>query len=260
MFFQWFTERRRRAILAEPFPEQWQAVLWRNVRHYARLTPSEQAKMRDVSRILVAEKNWEGCGGLAISDEIKVTVAAEAALLVLGFEDEYFDMVQSILVYPDAYVAHGHEFAAGGFVVEGESDREGEAWYRGPVILSWHDVLAAARCRAGGENLVLHEFAHQLDMQNGRVADGVPPMESAEQYRRWQEVLDAEYAHLVSECERGRRTLLDCYAATSPAEFFAVATECFFERPRKMAQRHPELYESLRGYYRQDPAARETPA
>ena len=258
MFFQWFRDRRRRHILSEPFPDEWLPILRHNVYHYGNLTADEQARLRDTARILVAEKNWEGCRGLTLSDEMKVTIAAEAALLLLGFEDQYFDMVQSILVYPDAYVAHGTEMVAGGLVVEGDSNRGGEAWYRGPVILSWDDTLAGARRRTPGHNLVLHEFAHQLDMQNGRVADGIPPMESVEQYRRWKEVMDTEYERLVFECNHGYRTLLDCYGATNIAEFFAVATECFFELPQRMAARHPDLYDILRKYYRQDPAVRAT--
>jgi len=253
MFFQWFRDRRRRRILEEPFPEEWLPILHRNVYHYARLPEEDQSRLRDTLRILVAEKNWEGCNGLVLTDEIKVTVAAEAALLLLGFENEYFDMVLSILVYPEAYVAHGHEFAAGGLVVEGDSDREGEAWYRGPVILSWPDVLAGARHLAGGNNLVLHEFAHQLDMQNGRLADGIPPMRSAEQYRHWTQVCTREYERLVFDCEHGRRTLLDCYGATNPAEFFAVATECFFEYPAAMRRWYPELHEAFVGYFGRDP-------
>ena len=125
------------------------------------------------------------------------------------------------------------------------------------MVLSWADVLAGARHRTRGDNLVLHEFAHQLDMQNGRIVDGTPPLESAEQYRRWQEVLSEEYERLIRDCEHGRPTLLDCYGATSVGEFFAVATECFFERPGELAERHPSLYEILSGYYRQDPAERE---
>ncbi len=256
MFFHWLKQKRRRALLAQPFPEDWLAVLQRNVHHYQFLSPGQQAKLRDDLRILVAEKSWEGCRGLAITDEVKVTIAAEASRLLLGFRDEYFDMVQSILVYPDAYVAPDQEVLQGGIVLEGKSARSGEAWYRGPVILSWPDVLAGARGETCGTNLVLHEFAHQLDMQNGRVVDGTPPLESADQYRRWEEVMNSEYQRLVRDCQQGRPTLIDCYGATSPAEFFAVVTECFFQLPRDLQWRHPPLYEMLSTFYRQDPASR----
>lgn len=257
MFFQWFRQSRRHRILEQPFPEEWLAVLQRNVYHYSRLSAEEQAKMRDDVQILVAEKNWEGCQGFTVTDEVKVTIAAEASLLLLGFEDQYFDRVLSVLVYRDAYRAQGQNIARGGVILEGDSDRQGEAWYRGPVVLSWADALAGARHRTRGDNLVLHEFAHQLDMQNGRMVDGTPPLESAEKYRRWQEVLSSEYERLIRDCERGHPTVLDCYGTTNVGEFFAVATERFFERPGKLAARHPDLYEIFRDYYRQDPAERE---
>lgn len=257
MLFRWLKQKRRQGLLAQPFPEQWLAIVRRNVYHYRYLRPAEQAKLRDDLRILIAEKNWEGCRGFAMTDEVKVTIAAEASRLLLGFENQYFEMVQSILVYPDAYVAPDQEVLEAGVVLEGESSRAGEAWYRGPVILSWPDALASARHETDGDNLVLHEFAHQLDMQNGGVTDGIPPLESADQYRRWQEVMSDEYHRLIRDCRQGRPTLIDCYGTESMAEFFAVATECFFERPRSLLQRHARLYEVLSMFYRQDPASRE---
>jgi Mlc titration factor MtfA (ptsG expression regulator) len=257
MAFSWLKQRRRRRLNAQPFPGVWLETLSRNVHHYARLRESEQAKLRDDLRILVTEKNWEGCGGVEMTDEIKVTVAAQASLLLLGFQDEYFDMVLSILVYPDAYVAPEQTVTEGGVVLEGESDREGEAWYRGPVILSWADALAGGRRLSQGSNLVLHEFAHQLDMQNGRFADGTPRLGTRDQYARWQAVMHAEFDRLNDDCRRGLTPLLDCYGTTDLSEFFAVATERFFERPRQMARLLPRLYSILREYYRQDPAARE---
>jgi Mlc titration factor MtfA (ptsG expression regulator) len=256
MFFSWLQRRRRRRLLALPFPDEWTKILDRNVYQYALLNESERARLRDDLRVLVAEKNWEGCGGLSMTEEIKVTIAGQAALLLLGFRDGYFDIVQSILVYPDAYVAPCRTITKGGVVLEGESHREGEAWYRGPVILSWADALAGGRQKAGGRNLVLHEFAHQLDMQNGRLVDGTPLLPTRQQYDRWQQVIHAEHERLERDCRQGRRTLLDCYGATNIGEFFAVSTECFFECPQDMKTQHPELYETFRDYYRQDPAAR----
>ena len=143
----------------------------------------------------------------------------------------------------------------GGLVMEGPSQRLGEAWYRGPVVLSWDAANPDGRHSSDGTNLVFHEFAHQLDMLD-RSIDGTPPLGSREQYERWQEVMSAEFERLVDASERGEATLLDQYGATDPAEFFAVATECFFERPLPMRRRHPQMYEVMREYYRQDPAAR----
>jgi hypothetical protein len=256
MIASWLKERRRRKLRMRPCPDRWQEILRSNVRADARLSKTEQRKLRADMQVLVAEKNWEGCGGLVITDEVQVTVAAQACLLVLGLDNEYFDQVLSILVYPDAYVAPERSVTHGGLVLEGDSHREGEAWYRGPVILSWADALAGGRQETGGSNVVLHEFAHQLDMQNGHQIDGTPPLANRAEYQRWQQVVGEEFERLEDDCRRGRPTLLDCYGATDLGEFFAVATECFFEQGRRLAIEHAALYAVLRDYYRQDSAAR----
>ena len=254
MIFSWLKKRRRLRLLAEPFPPAWLEYLRRNVSHYRYLTEAEQARLRDDLRIFIAEKNWEGCGGLVMTDEIMVTIAAQACLLVLGMEHNYFDRVLSILVYPHGYRPR-EDIDRGGLIPAHPSGRLGEAWYRGPVILSWSDAYHEGRHPREGHNVVFHEFAHQLDMLDG-VINGTPPLRDAEQGRRWQEVMTAEYQALIRASEEGRATLLDQYGTTNEGEFFAVCTECFFDRPVEMAQRHPRLYELLRDYYRQDPAAR----
>lgn len=255
MLFGWLRNRRRKKILAGPFPEEWLAYLERNVAHYPLLSDGEQVQLRDDLRLFIAEKNWEGCGGLTLTDEIKVTVAAQACLLTLNLEGDPYARVRTVLVYPTGYVAPAADVLEGGGVIEGEVERLGEAHYRGPVVLAWDDVLEGGRHREG-YNLVFHEFAHQLDMLDGAV-NGTPLLADPEQARRWKRVMSAEYHRLVEASDRGRATLLDDYGAESEAEFFAVATECFFDRPTALARRHPELYEILRDYYRQDPAARE---
>jgi Mlc titration factor MtfA (ptsG expression regulator) len=256
MFFRWWKRRRRRRLIERPFPQEWLDLLHRNVYLYRFLSEPETARVRAYLQIFLAEKNWEGCGGLAMTDEIRVTIAAQVALLVLGLNDQYFDRVQSVLVYPDAYVSPETTFTPSGIVLEGETASEGEAWYRGPIVLSWSDVLAGAQDENDGHNLVFHEFAHQLDMLNGDVADGIPPMDSTEQYERWTEVMKQTQRLLVRDCERGRAKVLDCYGTTDLSELFAVATEAFFQRPGDLRHHHADLYESLRGYYRQDPASR----
>jgi Mlc titration factor MtfA (ptsG expression regulator) len=255
MLFSWLKKRRRRKLLAAPFPAEWLKYLETNVGHYRYLSPAEQAQLRDDLRIFIAEKNWEGCGGLRMTDEIKVTVAAQACLLVLGMEPYYFDRVRSILVYPAGFRAPESVDWHSGLVDEEGADLSGQAWYRGPVVLSWEDVLTEGREPGYGQNLVYHEFAHQLDMLDG-VVDGTPPLRDRVQARRWREVMTREYQRLVNESERGRATLLDEYGATDEGEFFAVATECFFDQPVALRRRHPALYDLLRDYYRQDPAAR----
>jgi Mlc titration factor MtfA (ptsG expression regulator) len=147
------------------------------------------------------------------------------------------------------------EFGAHGVVLEGTSELLGQAMYRGPVILSWDEILGDARRRRRGRNLVFHEFAHQLDMLDG-VINGTPALGNRALYQRWQEVMTAEYQELITAAEQGRPSLLDRYGTTNEGEFFAVATECFFCKPVRMSELHPRLYELLHDYYRQDPAAR----
>lgn len=253
MIFSWLRNRRRRNILAEPFPTDWLKYLENNVSVYPSLYDSEKAKLRGTSRIFVAEKSWEGCGGLVMTDEIKVTIAAQACVLVLGYDDFYFEKVMSILVYPHGYLAPEgpDEF---GIVDSAGSARLGEAHFRGPVVLSWSDALAGGKTHRDGKNLVYHEFAHQLDMLDG-TADGTPPMPDG-QLTRWRDVMTMEYHHLIRDSEHHHATLLDEYGTTNEAEFFAVATECFFEKAVEMHRRHPKLYEVLRDFYRQDPVIR----
>lgn len=255
MIFQWIRRRRRRKILSRPFPAEWNEIIIRNVPQFSWLDPAEQKKLRRCTQVMIGEKYWEGCQGLAMTDEIRVTIAAQASLLLLGFEDYYFDRLLTVLVYPEEYVAPETIRGPGGIVIETASARLGEAWHGGPVILSWPDVLHGGQIPDDGENVVLHEFAHVLDMHDAD-ADGTPPLESGEQYRTWDEVMSAEYARLVRRAEHGRPTLLNHYGATSEAEFFAVATECFFEEPRDLQIEHPRLYEVLKAFYRQDPAVR----
>jgi MtfA peptidase len=256
MLLNWWKRRRRETVRGEPVPETWSGILDQNVGMFARLTPEEQRKLLADMQVFIAEKHWEGCRGIEITEEIRVTVAAQACLLVLGFEEEYFDQVRTVLISPRDYARKGLTVTDRGLVIEGEYQYSGEAWSRGPVVLSWEDVLDGGRNETDGENLVLHEFAHQLDMQNGRVADGIPPLPTEERLHAWLEVFDAEYERHRIDCRRGRYTLLDPYGAEDPSEFFAVTTECFFERPRALAVRHPRLYEQFRDFYRQDPALR----
>ena len=239
MFKSW----RRKRLKARPFPEAWGTILEQNVRHYLRLSRDEQRELQHGVAIMAAEKTWVGCRGLTITDEIKVTIAGQASLLLLGGEGRYyFDDVLSILVYPDAFTTDIYQ------------ETFGEAWPRGPVVLSWRHVLEGGRDAADGLNVVLHEFAHQLDALDGDL-DGVPVLLRRRRLERWHDVADREYLRLVRQADRDEITLLDHYGASDRAEFFAVATECFFERPQAMRVQHPELYSIFQDYYRQDPAA-----
>ncbi|HVW39630.1 MAG TPA: M90 family metallopeptidase, partial [Pirellulales bacterium] len=232
MFFN-SKRRRRQQLLAEPFPNAWLEILNRNVRQYRLLSRAEQAKLRDRLRVFVAEKNWIGCAGLKVDDEMKVTIAAQACLLVLAIEHEYhYERIRTILVYPGPISHPGKRRHHNSVDV-------GEYLHHGPVAVSWLNTRDGME---DGGNVVFHEFAHHLDDIDGEM-DGTPPLGNDERVRRWDKVVTREYAVLARASARGEATLLDDYGATSRAEFFAVATECFFERPIALRQWYGELYE-----------------
>jgi MtfA peptidase len=246
-------QRARLRLLAEPFPSAWQHYLETNVAVYRLLPPNTQQRLRNTLRVFLAERRWEGCGGLAITDEVQVIIAAQACLLLLGLEHDYFSQVSSILVYPSGFQVDQHRAGHGGWIEEEGVGLVGQAWKRGPVILAWDEVLADGREAGHGRNVVYHEFAHQLDFQ-GAWPHALSRAEMRELEQRWHDVMSAEYERLIRASEQGRATLLDDYGATSPAEFFAVSTECFFEQPVPLERRHPRLYDMLRQFYGQDPA------
>ncbi len=250
--FSWFRDRRRRKLLAEPFPSEWEAPLHRNVGHYPILTEEERAKVRDIARVLVVEKIWEPCGGLEMSQEIQVTIAAQSALLLLGLDHNYYLRVPSILVYPTAFHLPKEDETGDEFFTRGEITAEGQAVYRGPVILSWDQVLSEGRNPQAGHNVVIHEFAHQLDFLDNQV-DGAPPLESAQQTLRWKEVMSRALAAHRQALERGEETLFTEHAGQDEAEFFADCSESFFCLPHDLRQEQPEIYHLLAGYYRVEP-------
>jgi Mlc titration factor MtfA (ptsG expression regulator) len=206
-------------------------------------------------QVFLAEKRFEGCGGLEITDEIRVTIAAQACVLLLNLETDYYPTLRAILVYPHEYVARGARRQPDGTVIEGPEARAGESWFRGAVVLSWNDVMRGAADIDDGRNVVFHEFAHQLDSESG-ANEGAPALGRRSRYLAWARVLGREYRQLQADLEHHRRTLLDAYGATSPAEFFAVVTEAFFEQPVALRRRHAALYDQLASFYGQDPAAR----
>lgn len=257
---RWLRARLRRKRLAAPFPAAWEAILARNVVHDRWLDAAERRRLRDLVRIFVAEKRWEGCGGLVLDDEIRVTIAARACLLLLGrpaAEDAY-RRVRTILVYPSTVVPPPRPlrpFEIATAPIEAPEPILGQAWLRGPVILVWDAVRRTGRHPEHGHDVVFHEFAHQLDLLDGG-ADGTPPLATAEERRRWAEVCSRAFLALRERRAGGERGLLDDYGATNEAEFFAVATEVFFDRPVDLRGEDPDLYGVLTAYYGQDPAAR----
>jgi Mlc titration factor MtfA (ptsG expression regulator)/RimJ/RimL family protein N-acetyltransferase len=235
-----------RDLLARPFSEEWKAWLSANMAHYRLLGDAERARLQDDARVLIAEKTWEGCDGLKVTEMMKLTVAAQAALLLLGLDHDYFSRVLSIVLFPTAFQLPAESWEERG------SFASGRAVNYGTVFLAWETVLAEARDSASGHNLVIHEFAHQLDFLDG-YTNGVPVLRSRDQTRRWQLVMQGTFQRLRRELQQGRRTFLGTYAATNPTEFFSVASEKFFCLPAQLHQSHRELFDVLAEYYRVDP-------
>ena len=250
MFLPWSKAHQRRELLARPLPDAWRGWLSAHVPYYRALPAGGRQKLEGVARVLAAEKNWEGAGGLAVTEEMTVAVAGRAAVPILGFDDEYYPNVETVIVYPQPFLVPVRRPGPGGLVVETTVPYAGEAALQGPVVLSWADVLGSGP----GRDVVTHEFAHKLDMRDG-AADGAPYLRDAAQVETWARTMSAEYQDLVARTQAGEPALLDPYGATDAAEFFAVATEGFFGLPRRMQAERPELYEVLRDFYRQDPAA-----
>src|SRR5215471_14537397 len=246
-------QRRRRRLRARPFPKKWLTLIQRHVAFFNRLSGSDRTELLGHIQVFLAEKRFEGCGGLAITDEIRVTIAAQACLLLLHRRTDYFPGLLTILVYPLTYVVEEKRQVGENLWEEGTVSRLGETGRRmGSLVLSWGAVEHGAADPADGKNVVLHEFAHQLDFENNAV-DGVPELATREQQVAWADVMRSEFASLRAADESGIPTLLDTYGATDPAEFFAVSVEAFFEQPRALLARHPKLYGELQAYFQQDP-------
>jgi hypothetical protein len=247
---------RRARLFAKELPEAFVDILERNIPLYRKMPNDLKAELRGHVNVFLNEKRFRGCGGLEISDEIRVTIGGFACLLILRRDSDYFPGFSSILVYPDTYLVD--EVTYDGVVeVEGQDARSGESWHRGPVVLSWRDILESLAEDNDGYNVVLHEFAHKLDEENGDV-DGVPVLADSTHYKEWAEVLTRAYGSYGSPgkpARPGHAPVLDEYAFTAPEEFFAVATEAFFEKAQEFKEELPELYEQLRRFYRVDPAA-----
>ena len=252
----WPKWRLRRA-LARPLAAAQVAILARNVARYGAMDEGQRQRLQRMVQQFLHEKKFVGCAGLDITDEMRVTIAGQACLLLLGRvgdtgKPDIYPTLDLILVYPGAFLAPRKQVDVSGVVTEERQDLLGESWGDGRVILSWDHVRRAGHMPSGGHNVVLHEFAHQLDSESGNT-NGAPYLGSSERYRSWSEVLTRDYANLRHEAMWGVQSVLDHYGATNPAEFFAVATESFFEQPHQLAARHPALYDEFLKYYRIDP-------
>lgn len=258
--FKWLKRWRRGEKVEVPFPAAWKEILRGQFPLYNRLGDADRRGLESLIQDFLSRRRFEGCGGLEITDEIRVLVAAQACLLLLHHPSDRYEQLRSILVYPSTYFASSSRLIRGDTMTNEETARLGESWDHGTVVLAWDAVYHGAANPFDGRNVVFHEFAHQLDQESGR-ADGAPllardktRMERVAAYSSWAKVLAGEYEELQHKTAKGRKTVLDKYGASHPAEFFAVATEAFFEKPRQMLGKHPDLYEELKQFYGQEPA------
>jgi Mlc titration factor MtfA (ptsG expression regulator) len=258
----WSKARRREKVKAGTFPSAWEETLTEHVPYFRYLPKADRVELRGHVQVLIAEKNFEGCGGLAMTDAIRVTIAGYASMLLLHREAEYFPRLRSVLVYPDAFVVRkkkplnimdGMDPIDDLDMADDDAVRDGESWETGAIVLAWKPIVQSGTEPGSAFNVALHEFAHQLDLDNGEM-DGVPELDD-EAYEVWVRVMGDAYEALCDDVERNRATWIDAYGAEHPAEFFAVLTEAFFMRPHTLHRKHADVYGVLRDYFRQDPAA-----
>ena len=245
-------QHRRARLRQQPFPSAWRRILRRRVPLLQKLPADLQLRLKQDIQVLLAEKPIIGCAGLVVTDEMRVTIAAQACLPLLGARRGYYPALKQILLYPGAFVVDRPHASPGGVQSDQRRALAGESWVQGQVLLSWQDVLNGAADPSDGHNVVIHEFAHQLDQAKG-YANGAPTLASKAAYERWSRVMQAEFNALHQRLAQGEDGVIDAYAATDPAEFFAVTSEMFFERPLDLAVAHPALYEQLSLYYRVRP-------
>lgn len=245
---------QRRRLRRQPFPTDWESILQNKVSLYHRLPAGDRDELRWYIQSLLAEKVFEGCNGQVMTDEIRVTIAAYAGLLLLHRPNDCYPLLGTVLVYPTSFAAPVRQTDGHGIVTDTLEERLGESWETGSIVLAWDSLRDLGAGLSGGLNLILHEFAHQIDIEEG-ISEGAPLRRRRECCADWFDLCNIEYARMRDNRRRGRPQVLDPYGYGSPAEFFAVATEIFFERPVRLKAHHAELYGELQAIYRQDPAA-----
>lgn len=244
---------KRRWIMGKSFPEKWQLILEKEVPYYQKLSDRYREILKQRMMVFIEEKLFEGCGGLEITDKMKVIISAYACILIIEEKSDYFPDLQTILVYPDDYVAQIHEEDDAGIITTGSESRKGESWTMGNIVLSWRDIEENIYDENNYQNLIFHEFAHQLDQHYGLTA-GINLEGDVTQKNEWNETLAASYKDLRRKIKQRSRSVLDEYGASEPAEFFAVATEAFFENPIRLKKENSKLYKQLINFYKIDPA------
>ncbi len=248
MVFGYFKRRRRQKLLLQRVPRDWDDWLRADLPIFGCLTTTEQSGLIDIARVLLAEKEWVGVGGFELTERKKLCIAAQAALLLLHIKHDYYRFVKVVRVTPSTYEIQQRGAVVDQVAVLGHTSREGY------VTVSWDAVKGGARNPNDGHNVVFHEFSHQLDFLD-EYADGTPPLSDRKEFKQWVEVMTEHYEQLVGRVKDGKPSVLRAYGAQDPCEFFAVATESFFEKPRTLKRTLPDLYDALRSYYNQDPAA-----
>ncbi|MFO1064682.1 MAG: M90 family metallopeptidase [Pirellulales bacterium] len=251
--FGWWKAAKRRRIIAAAQPADAATILEESLWQWEFLPAQQRSSLLDWVRIFLAEKHWEGCNGLTLQNKHRVVIAGQAALMMSAYPEWYFDNVQSLLVYPEVYVAEGVTGVIGGTIgMHGQSARLGEAHYRGPVIINWQDVRRAARGPNYGHSITVHELAHQIDFVNGRDSDGIPPLPATVNADQWAARFQEQLQQMRTDVEEGYDVLIDDYGLQSESELFAVAGEAFFQIPHHLAHYHPELFVLLLDFYQCD--------
>ncbi|NMM37965.1 MAG: zinc-dependent peptidase [Glaciimonas sp.] len=248
----WLPKYRLQRAIARPFPRRYAKILRKNVPVYARMPADLQLQLKHLIQQFLHQKKFVGCDGLTITDEIKLTIAGKACLLLLNRVTLVYPALSFVLVYPTAFVVRHAEVAAGGLVTHRNQVLLGESWSDDRVILAWDHVRRSNAENDPGHDVVLHEFAHQLDSESGST-NGAPYLMSKARYARWSSIFSEEFALLQEAAQHHSLSVIDHYGATNPAEFFAVATEAFFEKSVALGQEHPVLFNALKEYYCVDP-------
>ena len=243
---------QRKKIAQQPFRKEWRKIIQKRMPYFRKMPVDLQLQLKQLVQVFLAEKKFIGCNGVVITDEIRVTVAAQACLLLLNKKTNFYPKLQTILVYPRAFVKEQQTKDAAGVQFTHKAVLAGESWDLGKVVLSWQDTIEGAQIPDDGRNVVIHEFAHQLDQENGR-ANGAPILEKGQNYQCWSDVFSKQFELLKKDANTGKPSLFDYYGATNPAEFFAVASEVFFEKAEQFHYEHPKLYRQLQQYYQVDP-------
>ena len=247
-----WVEHKRDKVRRLPFNKQWRKVIQQRMPYFRQMPADLQLQLKQHIQVFVSEKNFVGCNGIEITDEIKITIAAQACLLLLNRKTDYYPKLKTILVYPSAFLKEQTQKSADGVQYTRKVALSGESWDFGKIVLSWQDSVYGAQLPNDGHNVVIHEFAHQLDQENGR-ANGAPILGKGQTYQSWSDVFSKQFEILRKQAATGEASIFDYYGATEPAEFFAVVSEVFFEKSEQFYQQHPALYRQLTDYYKVDP-------